>query len=141
LKASLKGSTGATVESYFQPRRSGGIIRRYDGAQSWMSAMPWGANNIRAVVSLRVAAAASMAFWLGLIAFIAGELAFGGENAPVWLQPLDDFLIFTVWIAACVATIACIWAMHRLTPRADAGLEPGRKSGVAAAKRERCSVL
>jgi len=104
-----------------------------------MSAMPWGAN-IRGMISLRVAAAASMAFWLGLIGFVAAELAFGGEDAPLWLATLDDFLIFTVWIAACVATAACLWAMRRLTFRVD--MAPEHKSSVAAAgKGERCSVL
>ena len=89
------------------------------------------------MLSLRVAAAASTAFWLGLIAFVAAELAFGGENAPPWLATLDDYLIFTVWITACVATAACIWAM---TFRV--GLAPEHKAGVAAAgKGERCSVL
>jgi hypothetical protein len=39
---------------------------------------------------------------------------FGGDQAdtPSWLEPLDDTLIFIVWIAACVATIASILAMR-----------------------------
>jgi len=135
---------GATLSRYFQPARSGSLIRRYNGVVSRMSAMPWGANN-RALVSLRVAAAASMAFWLALFAFVAAEFAFGGENAPAWLAPLNDFLIFTVWIAACVATLACIWAMrsrrYRLERHADAGREPARKSGVGMpGKGGQCSV-
>ena len=107
--------------------------------------MPWGAN-IRALISLRVAAGASMVFWLGLLAFVAVELAFDGGEAPArdWPESLSNVLIFTVWTAACVATVSCILAMRsegrRLALDPDEGVEPAQKSGVPG-QGERCSAL
>ena len=108
--------------------------------------MPWGAK-IPDFVPLRVAAAASTIFWLGLIVFIAAELSFDGEKTEArwWLQPLDDFLIFAVWIAACVATIASILAMRlewRRVATHPVTVEPLNKAGVAApGEGEQCNAL
>ena len=105
--------------------------------------MPWGAQ-FRALLALRVAATASALFWLGLIVFIAIEFAFDGEGAPArwWLQPLDDGLIFLVWVAACVATASCIWAMGAGWHRNRTSMEPVRTPGIASAKEGgRCSAL
>jgi hypothetical protein len=110
-----------------------------------MNAMPWGAK-MGAVLSLRIAAGASILFWLGLLFFVAAELAFDGASPPWWLEPLDDALIFTVWSAACVATGACILAMrrqgHPLARHPGNGVEPVRNSGAASpGQGGQCSAL
>ena len=75
--------------------------------------MPWGAV-IRPTIALRVAAASSLVFWLGIVTFVAVELAFdqGTDRAPWWLAPLSNVLVFIVWFAACAATVACLLAIR-----------------------------
>lgn len=73
--------------------------------------MPWGA---RPTFALRLAAAASLVFWLGLSTFVALGFAFdrGSAAARWWLEPTLGFLVFTTWCAACVATVASLAAIH-----------------------------
>jgi ABC-type Fe3+ transport system permease subunit len=63
---------------------------------------------------LRIAAVASLVFWLGQIVFVALELSFDQTDpaAQWWLGTFADRIIFTIWLGACVATLACLLALR-----------------------------
>ena len=95
------------------------------------------------MLSLRIAAAASMVFWLGLFAFTSVEFVFDDARAARWwLEPLDNALIFTVWMAACVATVSAILAMRAEWRRLRFGkrVEPARQPLASPGEGKPCAL-
>lgn len=108
--------------------------------------MPWGAS-FHPSFSLRLAAVASLVFWLGQLCFVAVELSFDPADpaAQWWLGPFADRVIMTVWLAACAATVATLFAMRAERRRLRRWGGRGRKLVPATAltspgKEGQCSV-